>query len=186
MLVALKRLGDSVPPGTEIVLGGGAALILGGYLDRTTGDGDVVHAEPRLSDLRAAIELVADELALGVRWLNDAVKAWADVLPPDFTTRIEAVATYGNLTVRRLGRLDLILMKFFAGRIEDLDDLEKLAPTVVEVAFVRSQLERIATRFPDKAHRMELYLDQGESLYGTSLEPEPAKPSPRRGRGRGV
>lgn len=161
---ALERLGARCPPGSEIMLAGGSALILGGYINRGTSDGDVIHADPRLAELRSHIAAVAEELDLPPGWLNDGVKAWAGVLPPDFRNRLEDVGTFGNLRVRRLGRLDLLVMKFFSLRAVDLDDLDELGPTAEEVAFVRGQMERISTLFPDGALRVSLYLDQGEPM----------------------
>jgi hypothetical protein len=161
--IALERLGGRCPDDCEIVLAGGSALILGGYIDRGTSDGDVIHADPRLAELRSHIAAVADELDLPPGWLNDGVKAWAGVLPPDFRSRLKDVGTFGNLRVRRLGRLDLLVMKFSSLRAVDLDDLDELGPTAEEVAFVRGEMGRIAALFPDRALRMSLYLDQGEA-----------------------
>ncbi len=182
LLLALERLGALCPPDTEIVLAGGAALILGGYIERGTDDGDVIHSEPKLTDIRDFIAAVADEQSLGPSWLNDGVKAWADVLPPDFGSRLAEVGTFGNLRVRRLGRLDLLVMKFFARRVGDLDDLEELAPTPEESEFVRVQLPRIAELDPDRAYRMQLYLDQGESLYRSTEQKEVPKGGRRKPR----
>lgn len=92
------------------------------------------------------------------------------MLPTDFGSRLEEVETFGNLRVRRLGRLDLLVMKFFAGRVGDLEDVELIAPAAEEIEFVRSQLPRIARTYPDRAYRMQLYLEQGESFYRTELE----------------
>jgi hypothetical protein len=184
LLLALERLGALCPRDTEIVLAGGAALILGGYIERGTDDGDVIHSEPKLTDIRDLIAAVAEEQSLGSGWLNDGVKVWADVLPADFNCRLEEVGAFGNLRVRRLGRLDLLVMKFFAHRVGDLDDLEELAPTQEEVEFVRAQLPCIAELYPDRAYRMQLYLDQGESLHRTTEQQE--EPGRGRGNGRGM
>ena len=168
--VALERLGNSCPEGSDIVLAGGSALVLAGYIDRGTSDGDVIHADPRLADLCRHIEAVADELGLAPGWLNDSVKAWAGVLPPDFHQRLSDVGTFGKLRVRRLGRLDLLVMKFSSLRAVDLDDLDELRPTADEIAFVRGQMSRIAALFPDRALRMSLYLDQGEDAAPSGPE----------------
>lgn len=166
LIQALARLGALCSSSTEIVLAGGAALILAGYIDRGTEDGDVIHSEPRLTDLEAVLATVAEERDLPGAWLNDGVKAWADVLPPDFATRLEEVGVFGNLRVRRLGRLDLLVMKLFALRDQDLEDVAAMAPAEEEVAFVRGQMERIARTRPDRALRMQLYLDQGDAFHG--------------------
>lgn len=163
LIQALERLGTLCASRTEIVLAGGAALILAGYIDRGTEDGDVIHSDPRLADLEDVIAIVAEERDLPGTWLNDGVKAWADVLPPDFLDRLEEVGVFSNLCVRRLGRLDRLVMKFFALRAQDLEDIAALAPTEEEIAFVRGQLGRIARTRPDRALRMQLYLEQGDT-----------------------
>ena len=178
LIRALTRLGEICSPDTRIVLAGGAALILGGFIERSTDDGDVVHSEPSLASIQDLVGYVADERALSPAWLNDGVKAWADVLPQDFGERLEEVGTFGNLHVRRLGRLDLLVMKFFALREQDLEDLEAMRPTAGEIAFVRAQLGRIAQTRPDKAMKMQLYLDQGAALATVQAS---AKAPPHRG-----
>lgn len=63
----------------------------------------------------------------------------------------------------------------------DLEDLEDLALTPEEIEFVRSQLLRISELYSDRAYRMHLYLDQGESLYRPTVKRE----NPGRGVGKG-
>lgn len=158
---ALQRLGELIPEKAQIVIAGGAALILGDYVDRVTADGDVVYADPPLVQLRSAILQVALERGLSRRWLNDGVKAFGDVLPDDFDRRTDRMGTFGNLRVLLLGRMDLILGKFYGGREVDLEDLAAMRPTDEEIEFVLAQLDRIARFRPDKALRMQLYLEQG-------------------------
>ena len=163
LLEALQRLGELIPEKAQIVIAGGAALILGDYVNRGTGDGDVVYSDPPLVQLRSAILQVAKEKGLSPHWLNDGVKAFGDVLPEDFDQRTDRMGTFGNLRVLLLGRMDLILSKFYGGREVDLEDLAQIRPTDEEVEFVVAQLDRIARFRPDKALRMQLYLEQGPS-----------------------
>ena len=158
---ALERLGELIPEKAQIVIAGGPALILGDYVDRGTADGDVVYADPPLAQLRLAILQVAQERGLSPRWLNDGAKAFGDVLPDDFRQRSDRMGTFGNLRVLLLGRMDLILGKFYGGREVDLEDLAAMRPTDEEIEFVLAQLDRIARFRPDKALRMQLYLEQG-------------------------
>lgn len=162
LLEALQRLGDLVPEEARIVIAGGAALILGGYIDRGTSDADVVYADPPLARLRSAILQVAQERGLSPQWLNDGVKAFGDVLPEDFDQRTDRMGNFGNLRVLLLGRMDLILSKFYGGREVDLEDLARIRPTDEEIEFVLAQLDRIARFRPDKALKVQLYLEQGE------------------------
>jgi len=169
LLDALQRLGELIPNKAQIVIAGGAALILGDYVDRGTADGDVVYSDPPLAQLRSAILQVAQEMGLSRHWLNDGVKAFGDVLPEDFDQRTDRVGEFGNLRVLLLGRMDLILSKFYGGREVDLEDLAEMGPTDEEIEFVLGQLDRIARFRPDKALKMQLYLEQGAG--GAEQEP---------------
>ena len=173
---ALGRLGELVSTDIRIVLAGGSALLYLPGFTRGTNDGDVIAAAPTLSTIASEILAVAGEMRLPDTWLNDGARAWADFLPLDYGTRIEAVARHGRLTVDRLGRLDLIVLKFAGTRPKDQDDLRDLAPTSTEIAFVRAQLERIHRVSPRAALRAELYLDQ----YGEPRQPAPVIPQGRR------
>jgi hypothetical protein len=105
-------------------------------------------------------------MGLSPHWLNDGVKAFADVLPDGFAERTDRLGTFGNLTVLLLGRVDLILSKFYGGRGVDFEDLDELSPTDEEIAFVLSQIDRIGRFRPDKALKMQLYLEQGRTKPG--------------------
>ncbi len=160
---ALRRLGELLREPVLLIVGGGGSAILCRWLDRPTLDLDVLASEPALgAPFRAAVVQVADEQGLPAAWINDGAKAYAEVLPPDFRSRLIAVGVYGRLTVQALGRPDWILLKLFALRAEDVADLRALAPTPTELAFVRRELPRIARFHAARAHGMELYLQQGE------------------------
>jgi hypothetical protein len=101
-------------------------MILMGYVYRDTADGDAIETTPKLSTLQRYLDEVADELGVRPDWLNDAVRAYRDLLPPDFPGRLQRIGVFGNLTVDAIGRQDLILMKIAAGRARDIDDLKAL------------------------------------------------------------
>ena len=63
----------------EVLLFGGAAMLLGWNSRRTTRDIDAVF-EPA-SKIRRLVGMIADEEGLPTGWLNDAVKGFVDVLP---------------------------------------------------------------------------------------------------------
>ncbi|HEX6750693.1 MAG TPA: DUF6036 family nucleotidyltransferase [Longimicrobium sp.] len=164
MLDALRELGSLCPAETEVVVIGGGAAILRGWLARATVDIDVAAAQPALASFRRGIAEVAEALGLPEGWMNDGAKAFARVLPPDFTERLEHVCTFGGLTVKTISRRDFVLMKLFAMRAEDVEDLRTLAPTREELEFVRNELPRLAAFEPKRAHLIELYVEQGGGL----------------------
>jgi hypothetical protein len=160
MLDALRALGALCPEATEVVVVGGAAAILRRWLDRATVDIDVAIADPRLATLRGQIAEVAERFGLPVGWFNDGAKAFAPVLPPGFRDRLEPVGTFGRLQVWTVSRRDFVLMKLYALRAEDLQDLRVLGPTPEELEFVRRSLPHVAAFDPKRAHLIELYLEQ--------------------------
>ncbi|HSY82481.1 MAG TPA: DUF6036 family nucleotidyltransferase [Gemmatimonadaceae bacterium] len=156
---ALAALGTACREDTTILLGGSAALILTNALERGTNDGDVIASHPDLGHLQAAIRAVARELGLPDGWLNGSVQSYVEVLPPDYETRVKTLRPFGRLSVSLLGRRDVIVMKFFSGRPKDLRDLEQIAPTAAELAFIARELPRLAEIDPAKAKRMHTVLD---------------------------
>lgn len=161
-LTAFDMLGSRLRTPAEVVIAGGSALVLLGVVDRATADADAVASRPKLSTLARDIEAVGQALDLSPTWINDGVTAYRDLLPPDYSSRLVMIGTFGQLTVRALGRSDLILLKIAAGRPRDLDDLQALAPTATELAFVDRQLDRINRFAPRDALRIQLYLEQHE------------------------
>lgn len=141
----------------EIFVIGGSALLLGGWVDRTTVDVDVVavaqgaapvRARPLPSVLAAAVEDVAAARDLPATWMNPGPADLMDWgLPGGFFNRAIR-EEYGGLVVFLADRLDLISTKLYAvadqgptGR--HVDDLRALEPTrdelLLAAAWCRSQ-----------------------------------------------
>lgn len=131
----------------EVVVIGGAALQVLGYVERPTRDVDVVAlldgahvrpAEPLPQVLREAAARVARDFGLPADWLNagpaDLVRLG---LPDGFLSRVHAYAYGPGLTVHFADRFDLIHFKLYAmvdqggGRHEA--DLRALRPTSEEL-----------------------------------------------------
>lgn len=142
-------LGD-VGPAFELVVIGGAALNILGFVSRPTKDVDVlglrssgerlhvVKADPLPPELAAAAAQAATDLALDAGWLNAGPTGLLDLgLPEGFVSRL-ARRSYGpRLFVHFPGRVDLIALKVFAaadtGVGRHTDDLRALAATCDEL-----------------------------------------------------
>lgn len=152
LTVALRALGDVLAArghACDLVLVGGAALLLRGTVSRPTKDGDIVGERlpdgsiARLDQLppelaRAALD-VARTYGLADDWLNLGPASLLDgPLPEGFEARLGLVA-FGALRLWIAGREDLVALKLWAaadrwpapGR--HLADLEALAPTADEL-----------------------------------------------------
>ena len=149
---ALRALGDvlgSRGHAYDLVVVGGAALLLRGTVSRPTKDGDVVgerRADGSIARLdalppglaRAALD-VARAYGLADDWLNLGPASLLDgPLPDGFEARLSPVA-FGALRLWIAGREDLVALKLWAsadrwpapGR--HLADLQALAPTADEL-----------------------------------------------------
>ena len=157
---ALEALGKRATERVLLVLGGSAALILGDTLRRPTDDGDVVASEPGFDQLQRLIRDVADAEHLPPGWLNESIQSYTYILPPDYTMRLVTLPPFGRLHVSLLSRRDVLLMKVYAMRPRDIEDIRALAPTTDELAFVAAQVTRIAMQEPEKAQDMRDFLDE--------------------------
>lgn len=145
LLAALEALGAACREPATLTLAGGGALALSGLIaGRTTGDADVIAADPAFSTVASAVDAVATTLRLTPRWMNDACATFARFLPADYADRTQPIGTFGPVAVRALGRADLILLKVLALRAQDADDLAALRPTADEFQHVLAQLPRLA------------------------------------------
>jgi hypothetical protein len=145
----LKALGS---PPIEMVVCGGAALNILGFVRRTTKDVDViafvekskngssrlVKANPLIPALVEAAKRVQRDFSLPDNWLNAGPAAVMDFgLPYGLMDRVE-IRSYGKaLIIHFLGRYDQIHLKLHAAADQSggrhLDDLMALKPGAQEI-----------------------------------------------------
>lgn len=140
----LKDRGHSA----EVVVIGGGALLLQGWIERPTRDLDALalveggayrSARPFPDALRDAIVDTAPLLGMDPHWLNPGPTAQLDYdLPDGFAERTTPLA-FGGLVVHVAGRFDLICLKLYAAadhdrRSKHVADLMALAPSGAELA----------------------------------------------------
>ena len=150
--VALSQLGRLLAARGQhfsVIVIGGSALLMGGWISRPTVDVDVVglgdranleKARPLPQALLDAVEDVAAAQGLPATWLNSGPTDLLDWgLPQGFFDRCET-RFYDGLTVRVAGHLDLVCTKFYAvadqgstGR--HIDDLRALSPSNDDLRF---------------------------------------------------
>ena len=147
----------------SLLVVGGAALALRGWVHRTTQDVDVLACEvrgelvpPDLSEpLVAAVRRVARDFGVADGWLNAAVGAqWTAGLPDEASTDIEW-REYGGLRIGLAGRQALITLKLFAAvdhgltsvHVQDMMALEA-SPAELEQAKAWVLGQDLAPEFP--------------------------------------
>jgi hypothetical protein len=138
-------------PITELVVCGGAALNVMGFVKRTTRDVDVLAMVKRAGNaicierietlpqyLLEAIKDIAGVLGLPDTWLNTGPKDLVRFgLPEGIETRLITKEYGKRLIIYYVGRTDQIYFKLFAaadqGPGRHLNDLVGLNPTIIEI-----------------------------------------------------
>jgi hypothetical protein len=151
LLAAVGEHLEAAGEAASIVVVGGGALAVMGWIDRTTDDVDVIALareqegrrvlippEPLPEPLLDAVERVARDYGLRSDWLNTAVGLqWLTGLPHRFTEDVEW-RRFGSLNVGFAGRASIIALKLFAtvdqgSESVHFQDLVGLEPTDVEL-----------------------------------------------------
>jgi hypothetical protein len=160
LTAAFVALGNRLHRPAYVLIGGAGALILGGELQRATMDCDVLLSQPEIGQLLGDIRAVAEECGLVGGWLNGSAQSYAEILPPDYSSRLRSLPTFGRLQVMLLHRQDVLVMKLYAARPRDLADIAVLAPTAAELAFAYDQLPRLAQIDEARVARMRAVLHE--------------------------
>lgn len=147
---ALTRFGETLDMDLdaplEVIVCGGAALNIAGYVRRTTTDVDVLGfldveegevERPELPrEFERARKEVQEELGLQKRWINTGPSLLVPAVPEGLTDRLEAKPYSDKFVVHILGRRDQVFLKTYAS-IDEPDphrsDLRELEPTEAEL-----------------------------------------------------
>ncbi len=105
----------------EILLAGGAVMLLKIQNREVTKDIDAYFPPEQADVIREAAKIVADREGLVYDWLNDAVEGFFYTQPPT-----EEWAEYPGLRVYFPSLDYLFSMKVVAGRPQDIDDMKAL------------------------------------------------------------
>lgn len=178
ILTALRLTGSKLDwPGTvEIVIAGGAAGMLLGIWspDRVTEDCDIVEISPPTQPRRAILQAAgetAEEIGLSRDWLNDHFMTFGalDTLPDGWRQRSVKIGTFDKLEVTSLGRQDLLAMKLYAGRPQDIQDIRSQlkALTADDLAFMRAYLHSLEQKW-----RKHIKAEQIERAFAVLAEIE--------------
>ena len=130
----------------DLIVIGGTALALLGIIQRSTRDCDVLEppVDAQLSECAQefARQRSAKGFPLAGDWLNHGPASLVQVLPTGWRQRVVPLFQGQALTLRTLGRSDLLATKMWAlcDRGTDLTDCIALAPTPEELRSLRPWL----------------------------------------------
>jgi len=165
LVEVLRALDGELTSASDVVLVGGAAMILHFGARRATRDVDVLPLQGDIGELRRAVKTIARQHALPEDWMSDAVKGFVDILLPGFSSRLVRLdLSLEHLRLYVPGRPEQVAMEVVALRERDLEDLELLLPTLTEAdkGIIAGIVEHVGTFRPDWAQKMRYFLlEQG-------------------------
>ncbi len=132
---------------------------------RATRDIDAIFEGDNLREILQASKIVAAKFHLAEDWLNDSVKGFSNVLPPDFHKRITKLQlNMNNIEVFVLGVTEQLVMKIVALREQDLEDIEILLPLLKDddKQIVIENMYHISKTRPDWAQKIQYFLEEQE------------------------
>lgn len=151
-----RHLGAARISVVEVLLIGASAGMLTGQLPRhrITTDCDVMDVRPAAAEvlLMDAAEAVARERGLSRSWLNTDAQLLRHALPAGWRTRTVTVFLGQAIRVMAIGRVDLICMKVYAGRAQDVEDLRCMKPSADELGVVDAYLGTLAVHGEPRSH----------------------------------
>jgi hypothetical protein len=165
LVTMLQELDQRLTSSYDIILVGGAAMILHFGASRATYDVDVLITKGDLTELRQAIHEIGQLHKLRDDWMNEGVKGFADILPRDFHRRLVRMdLSLDHLNLYFLGLPEQVAMKIVALREQDLEDLDLLLPKLSneDKQSLLAIMEHVATFRIDWAQKMRYFLlEQG-------------------------
>jgi hypothetical protein len=159
----LRDLGARIHKPARMAIGGAIALILPGYVQRSTADIDVVDEVPKeLREQHALLESLAQRYQLQLTHFQ------SHYLPAGWETRLHSLEPFGKLQVALVDVLDVFAGKLFSARTKDLDDLRQLMPPLEREVVVRHLHDHCSAHLREPALRAQAeqnwYILTGEAL----------------------
>ncbi len=160
LLRAFSILDQKLPDKIDLLIGGGAAMVIAYGETEATYDVDGIPIKSVLSfeQLKPFMFKVAEELELPKDWINPYFHSYTHVLPADYRNRIREIFSGKELNCFVLGPEDLLIMKLMAGRQKDDRHVRRLLKIKgIKLDIIEGQLEKLKQRL---IHGAEEALDR--------------------------
>lgn len=146
-LAAFEALDKKLPKPVKMLMGGGAAMILAHGFALATFDVDAIPYQTSLplGEIDKFAKEVAHEKHFSPHWMNPYFSNFTYVLPSDYQKRLIKVFQGEKLEIYALSKMDLLILKCFAGREKDIGHTQALMKNmnVKELKTVESHIETL-------------------------------------------
>ena len=131
---------------SDLIMGGGGAMILAHHFPKGTTDIDAIPKGQSPEVLDPYVKAVAKELEIEPDWLNPYFSTFSHTLPKDYGTRLIVVFKGQNLIVQALGKEEMLIMKCFAHRAKDLPHARALLKEKVNLEIVEKRFNELLSK----------------------------------------
>ena len=157
----LHEFDNNIDESCKIIICGGAAIIAGFGIPRTTGDIDVLVVEPKNKSFFESVKRVAENNDLKPSWLNDGAKGYIDYLHPSYKKRMIPVKeNFKKLIAYFISKPDLITMKICAWRESDKADVVALGVKQEDLKIIEENIEHLSEIDSSKALKAHMVLSE--------------------------
>jgi Nucleotidyltransferase of unknown function (DUF6036) len=169
MQQAFEALDRALPDRAELLIGGGAAMLLahGVPLSTMDIDGILLASAMTPAELDPIVKKVGREMGIGAHWFNDYINTFTYTIPKDFRSRLVSVYRGDRLVVWALGKEDLLIMKCFSRREKDVGHARALLTRGADTGLVEAQIEALRAKgLPGAAEALEFLEELRDELEG--------------------
>lgn len=168
MFRAFRVLDGKLKVDVQIVVGGGAAMLLAHGIPLTTMDVDglPVHTQMTLAELDSLVKNVARELKISPHWFNSYFSTFTYTIPPDYEKRLKEIYRGKRLKVSAFGVDDLLIMKSFSGREKDVGHTRALIQKGANLNFVDGYIQKLKDKGVPGAGEALDFLDEIRDQVG--------------------
>lgn len=168
MLKAFEALDGRLRAPVEILIGGGAAMILAHKVPLSTMDIDglLVHTEVTPAQIDPLVKKVAQDLKINPHWFNSYFETFTYTIPGDYEKRLKTVFKGRHLKVSAFGLEDLLIMKCFSGREKDIGHAKALIKNGADLGIVDGHIQTLADKGVPNATKALDFLDDIRDQVG--------------------
>ena len=159
----LRELGSRISKSATLEIGGSIALILAGYLSRSTEDVDIIDEVPQT--IREQIDLLSE---LESRYGLVLTHFQSHYLPSGWNERLHDLGSFGSISVRAVDVYDAFVGKLFSSRTKDLDDLRAISARI-DKAILVDRFSTTAKTLRSDSHLQEAATKNWYILFGEEL-----------------
>lgn len=168
MISAFKALDKELSNPVQILVGGGAAMLLAHNVPLSTMDIDglLVKTEVTPAELDVLVKKVAAKLKINPHWFNSYFSTFTYTIPPDYQERLIKIYEGKNLKVFAFGLEDLLIMKCFSGREKDIGHARALAKRGADLDIAETHIQKLLDKGLPGAEKAMEFLDEVKEQIG--------------------